>query len=105
MLYEIHGEEKRTSIPFDQMSEILRAATISAEDQSFYQNPGVDFKAVARAAIYDILGQKREPGRIDHHPAAHQKHRADQRKNFHPQSERSDLVRRTRTKIFKRRNS
>ena len=62
MLYEIHGEEKRTSIPFDQMSAILRAATISAEDQSFYQNPGVDFKAVARAAIYDVLGRSASQG-------------------------------------------
>ena len=62
MLYEIHGEEKRTSIPFDQMSEIMRAATISAEDQSFYQNHGVDFKAVARAAIYDILGRSASQG-------------------------------------------
>ena len=62
MLYEIHGEEKRTSIPLDQMSAILRAATISAEDQSFYQNPGVDFKAVARAAIYDVLGRSASQG-------------------------------------------
>lgn len=62
MLYEIHGEEKRTTIPFDQMSEILRAATISAEDQSFYQNYGVDFKAVARAAIYDIMGRSASQG-------------------------------------------
>jgi 1A family penicillin-binding protein len=62
LLYEIHGEEKRTSIPFDQMSEILRAATISAEDQSFYQNHGVDLKAVARAAIYDILGRSASQG-------------------------------------------
>ncbi|MCX6766915.1 MAG: PBP1A family penicillin-binding protein [Candidatus Moranbacteria bacterium] len=62
LLYEIHGEEKRTSIPFGQMSEIMRAATISAEDQSFYQNHGVDLKAVARAAIYDVLGRSASQG-------------------------------------------
>ncbi|HLM83855.1 MAG TPA: transglycosylase domain-containing protein [Candidatus Bathyarchaeia archaeon] len=62
ILYEIHGEEKRTSIPLDQMSEIVRAATISAEDQSFYQHHGVQFKAVIRAALYDILGRARSQG-------------------------------------------
>lgn len=62
LLYEIHGEEKRTSIPLDQMSQIVRAATISAEDQDFYNHHGIQFKAVARAAIYDILGRARSQG-------------------------------------------
>ncbi len=62
VLYEIHGEEKRTAIPLDQMSEIVRAATIAAEDQTFYQHHGVQFKAIARAAIYDVLGRKRSQG-------------------------------------------
>jgi len=57
LLYEIHGEEKRTSIPLDQMSDIVRAATISAEDQTFYQHHGIQFKAIARAAIYDLMGR------------------------------------------------
>jgi 1A family penicillin-binding protein len=62
MLYEIHGEEKRTSISLDQMSDIVRAATISGEDQTFYQHHGIQFKAVARAAIYDILGRSASQG-------------------------------------------
>jgi len=62
LLYEIHGEEKRTAIPLEQMSEIVRAATIAAEDQTFYQHYGIQFKAVARAAIYDILGRKVSQG-------------------------------------------
>jgi 1A family penicillin-binding protein len=62
LLYEIHGEEKRTSISLDQMSQIVRAATISAEDQEFFQHHGVQFKAVARAAIYDILGRSASQG-------------------------------------------
>jgi penicillin-binding protein 1A len=57
LLYEIHGEEKRTSIPLDQMSQIVRAATIAAEDQDFYNHHGIQVKAVARAAIYDLLGR------------------------------------------------
>jgi 1A family penicillin-binding protein len=62
LLYEIHGEEKRTSISIDQMSDIVKAATISAEDQTFYQHHGIQFKAVARAAIYDVLGRAASQG-------------------------------------------
>jgi 1A family penicillin-binding protein len=62
LLYEIHGEEKRTAISIDQMSEIVRAATIAAEDQTFYQHYGIQFKAIARAAIYDLLGRQASQG-------------------------------------------
>ncbi|MDD3487615.1 MAG: transglycosylase domain-containing protein [Candidatus Moranbacteria bacterium] len=62
ILYEIHGEEKRTAISIDQMSQIVRAATISAEDQDFYNHHGIQFKAVIRAAIYDVLGRARSQG-------------------------------------------
>jgi membrane peptidoglycan carboxypeptidase len=62
LLYEIHGEEKRTTITLDQMSQIVRAATISAEDQDFYNHHGIQFKAVARAAIYDLLGRAASQG-------------------------------------------
>ncbi len=57
LLYEIHGEEKRTMIPLKDMGEIIKAATLSAEDQSFYQHHGIYFKSIARAAIYDLLGR------------------------------------------------
>ena len=62
LLYEIHGEEKRTTIPIKDMSEIVRAATLSAEDQSFYQHHGIQFKAIARAAIYDLMGRQVSQG-------------------------------------------
>lgn len=61
-LYEIHGEEKRTQISLKDMSEIVRAATIAAEDQNFYNHWGIQFKAIARAAIYDLLGRKVSQG-------------------------------------------
>ncbi|MDI6778033.1 MAG: transglycosylase domain-containing protein [Patescibacteria group bacterium] len=62
ILYEIHGEEKRTAIPIGQMSEVVRAATIAAEDQTFYQHYGIQFKAIARAAIYDLMGRQVSQG-------------------------------------------
>ena len=57
LLYEIHGEEKRTTISINDMSEIVRAATVAAEDQTFYQHYGIQFKAIARAAVYDLIGR------------------------------------------------
>jgi len=62
VLYEIHGEENRTAISFDQMPKAVRDATVAAEDSNFYNHHGLDFKAIARAAIADVLGQSREQG-------------------------------------------
>mgnify|MGYP005833236175 CR=1 FL=1 len=62
LLYEIHGEEKRTTISIKDMGEIIKAATLSAEDQSFYQHRGVYFKSIARAAIYDLVGRQVSQG-------------------------------------------
>ncbi len=55
ILYEVHGEEKRTEIPFEQMPESLRYATIALEDQSFYAHIGIQPKSILRAALKDVF--------------------------------------------------
>ena len=55
ILYDVHGEEKRTQIPYSEMPETVRYATISLEDQSFYSNHGIEIKSMLRAAINDVL--------------------------------------------------
>lgn len=55
LLYDVHGEEKRTIIPFSEIPESLRAATISLEDQDFYTHHGIKFTSILRAVIKDIL--------------------------------------------------
>lgn len=62
VLYEIHGEENRTAISFDQMPQAIKEATIAAEDAKFYNHHGLDFKAIARAALLDIKGQSKQQG-------------------------------------------
>lgn len=62
LLYDIHGEEKRTVVGFDQISPYIKEATIVTEDADFYHHPGLDLKAVARAAFYNILGRKISQG-------------------------------------------
>lgn len=55
LLYEIHGEEKRTLIPFEEMPESIKYAMVVSEDRKFYTHWGVDFKAIIRAAWKDIV--------------------------------------------------
>ncbi|PJF25118.1 MAG: penicillin-binding protein, partial [Phototrophicales bacterium] len=40
---------QRRPIPLSQMSPALIQATIAAEDASFYDNPGIDLRGIARA--------------------------------------------------------
>ncbi|MDO8743358.1 MAG: transglycosylase domain-containing protein, partial [Candidatus Azambacteria bacterium] len=56
LLYEIHGEEKRTVVPFNEISQIVKNATIVAEDAEFYQHSGVNIRGILRAVFNDIKG-------------------------------------------------
>jgi len=62
ILYDIHGEEKRTLVALDEISPYLKNATLVAEDAEFYNHIGLDFKSIIRAAIYNFLGQKISQG-------------------------------------------
>lgn len=55
LLYDIHNEEKRTIIPFSEMPESIRYATIAIEDQNFYSHRGIQFKSILRAALKDVV--------------------------------------------------
>jgi 1A family penicillin-binding protein len=56
ILYEVHGEEKRTIIPFSDIPESVRYATIALEDQDFYSHHGIKFSSIIRAALKDVIG-------------------------------------------------
>lgn len=55
LLYEVHGEEKRTVIPFSDMPDVVKYATISLEDQDFYNHFGIKLSSIARAILKDII--------------------------------------------------
>lgn len=57
LLYDIHGEEKRTQIQFSSIPESIRYATISLEDQNFYHHIGFDVKGLINAVISNILNR------------------------------------------------
>lgn len=62
LLYDIHGEEKRTVVPFDQISPYIKDATVAIEDANFYHHIGLDFRGILRAALSDLLGQQLSQG-------------------------------------------
>ncbi len=54
VLYDIHGEEKRTIVPWEQIPQNLKNATLAAEDSEFYNHGGFDVKGILRSLYIDI---------------------------------------------------
>ncbi len=51
LLYEFHGEVKRTSVELDRIAPHLKQATIAIEDKDFYKHGPISFTGIARAAL------------------------------------------------------
>jgi len=49
-------EGNRTKVPLEQVPEHVRHAVLSAEDRSFYSNPGFDVTGILRAAFNQLRG-------------------------------------------------
>ncbi|MBX4211546.1 MAG: penicillin-binding protein [Candidatus Yanofskybacteria bacterium] len=54
LLYDIYDEEKRTIIPWQQIPETIRQATLAAEDSNFYNHKGFDIKGILRAFVRNL---------------------------------------------------
>jgi 1A family penicillin-binding protein len=54
VLYDIHQDIKRTVIPFDQISENIKEATVAIEDDNFYQHKGIKVKSIIRAVLVNL---------------------------------------------------
>lgn len=62
LLYEVHGEYKRTLVNLDQISPYLVKATIAAEDKNFYNHVGISPRAIFRSLIIDIIYREKRQG-------------------------------------------
>lgn len=63
VLYDVHGQVRRTSVPLEDISPYIRNATIAAEDASFYKNAGFRPLSFARAILADVMsGSYKEGG-------------------------------------------
>ncbi len=56
LLYEIHGEEKRTVVKTENISPFVKSTTVAVEDKDFYQHKGFDYRGIIRALWRDIRG-------------------------------------------------
>jgi len=64
LLYEIFDPRRgdRTIVPLEEIPLYLRQATIAIEDRNFYENPGINFRGILRAAWADLHGQPVQGG-------------------------------------------
>lgn len=62
VLYDIHGNIKRTLISLDQVPELTKQAVLTAEDRNFYQHSGFSITGIIRSALIDLFTGKRVGG-------------------------------------------
>ncbi|HBV33492.1 TPA: hypothetical protein DEB72_03170 [Patescibacteria group bacterium] len=55
VLYDIHGEERRTSVELKDVPILLQQATLTAEDRTFYEHQGFRFTSMLRSVIVNVL--------------------------------------------------
>lgn len=55
LLYEIHGDRRRTQVSLDDIPGYVKQATVVAEDRDFYSHQGFDVKGIVRALVMDVL--------------------------------------------------
>ncbi len=54
LLYEIHGDQKRTIVDLDSIAPDVVHATIAIEDKDFYKHKGISFTGIIRAIWRDV---------------------------------------------------
>ncbi len=62
LLYEIYADQNRTPIALSQIPDTIKKATISIEDQDFYRHYGFSARAITRALLVDLQGDKLQGG-------------------------------------------
>ncbi|MBU1178607.1 transglycosylase domain-containing protein, partial [Patescibacteria group bacterium] len=62
LLYEVHGEVKRTLVQLDQITDQAQKATIAAEDQHFYKHFGFDPRGITRSLFSNVTKDTRVGG-------------------------------------------
>ncbi len=62
VLYEVHGDVKRTVVPLTKISPNIQHAVIAIEDRYFYEHKGVRITSIIRAFIMNALKMKNAQG-------------------------------------------
>ncbi len=61
-LLDEFGEERREFTPIEQVPDQLRLAILAAEDERFYDHPGIDFIGLIRATLSNIVSHGKGQG-------------------------------------------
>lgn len=56
------GEQRRVLVAYDDIPEFVVQAFLAAEDDRFFEHPGIDYQGVARAVIKNTLAGRRGQG-------------------------------------------
>lgn len=59
LLYEIHGDKRRTLIDFKDMPDNIKKATIAVEDKNFYNHGAFDYTGLIRAFFYNLFHKEK----------------------------------------------
>ncbi|HEX5429961.1 MAG TPA: penicillin-binding protein [Patescibacteria group bacterium] len=62
LLYEVHGEVKRTLVDPKDLPAYVGEASIAIEDKNFYNNPGVDWRGILRSVYVDVTSGSKSQG-------------------------------------------
>lgn len=54
VLFDVHGNVRRTVVPMDKISEYVKWATIAIEDETFYEHNGIKPTAILRAIYINL---------------------------------------------------
>ena len=56
------GEKRRTPLEFEEIPPLMVKAVLAAEDDRFYQHPGVDWQGLTRAVVHLVRTGEKGPG-------------------------------------------
>ncbi len=62
VLYEVHGDEKRTLMELEAIPDYIKQATIAIEDRNFYRHRGFSMWAIFRTMVTNFLRGERAGG-------------------------------------------
>jgi 1A family penicillin-binding protein len=54
ILFDVHGDINRTVVPYEDISDYVKFATIAIEDANFYNHNGIEIKSIVRAILNNI---------------------------------------------------
>lgn len=62
LLFDVSKDIKKTAIPFSEMGQNIKNATIAVEDADFYKHPGIKITSIIRAVLSNMFSINKTQG-------------------------------------------